>query len=120
MDCSTSSEDVFDSLSKGESVYRSRKSIRDTGTIIGVDAASNGISQYVRVVEEGRWTDARCPICLVGLTDGGSVVVALTRCCHQLHLDCLNSMLTRQPIGAKVMKSSKIRQSTRLYPINIL
>ncbi|XP_047003050.1 protein deltex [Schistocerca americana] len=101
LDCSAGSEDVFESGHKTNVAYKQKKYPTESGTIIGVDPASNVISQYVRVVEDGCWTDARCPICLIGLVDSGSVVVALTRCCHQLHLDCLNSMLTRQIPGGK-------------------
>ncbi|KAG8282560.1 protein deltex-like [Homalodisca vitripennis] len=82
LDCTGSSEDVFETGSKKQ------------GAIVGVDAASEGISQYVCVVE-GR-CEGRCPVCLCEL-DSDLMVVALTRCHHRLHLDCLNSMLTSQP-----------------------
>ena len=73
------------------------------GSIVGVDAASNGISRFVRVVQASEVNrDMRCPICLQDLTPGCPMVVALTRCHHQLHLDCLNSMLSSQPSTNKV------------------
>ncbi|XP_066997951.2 protein deltex [Anabrus simplex] len=95
LDCSTASDDVFDC---GHKMDRRKDHDTGIGSIVGVDAASDVISRFVRVVEEGCWTDARCPICLLELSPEGTsnMVVALTRCCHQLHLDCLNAMLTRQ------------------------
>lgn len=60
-------------------------------TYTGVDAASEVISQYVQVVENPCW-GSTCPICLCDLQD--DMTVALSRCSHMLHLNCLNSMLT--------------------------
>lgn len=99
LDCSNGSDDVFESAPKINNLWRKKKhSTSGIGSIVGVDPASHVISQYVRVVEEGCWSDARCPICLIELApeNTGNMVVALTQCCHQLHLDCLNAMLSRQ------------------------
>lgn len=86
LDNTGSSEDIFETSNK-------KQSHRD-GAIVGVDAVSEGISKYVRVVDDR--SDGHCPVCLCELV-GDSIVVALTRCHHRLHLDCLNSMLTSQP-----------------------
>lgn len=67
--------------------------------ISGVDAVSEGISKYVRVVDDR--SDGHCPVCLCELLSD-TIVVALTRCHHRLHLDCLNSMLTSQPNAHQV------------------
>lgn len=73
------------------------------GSIVGVDAASNGISRFVQVVTASEVNqDIQCPICLQDMNPGSAMVVALTRCLHQLHLDCLNSMLSNQPSTNKV------------------
>ncbi|KAJ9596927.1 hypothetical protein L9F63_012052, partial [Diploptera punctata] len=91
LDCSASSEDVFEP-----------QHLPACGSIVGVDAASNVISRFVRVVQASEVNrDMRCPICLQDLTPGSPMVVALTRCLHQLHLDCLNSMLSSQPPNNK-------------------
>lgn len=73
-----------------------------------MDAASEGISQYVRVV--GDQSDGACPVCLCELDD--LLVVALTRCQHRLHLDCLNSMLTSQPNAHKVRLNVDMSSTT--------
>ncbi|KAK9512301.1 hypothetical protein O3M35_000758 [Rhynocoris fuscipes] len=86
LDCSASSDDVFLSDKK--------PSGRNRGAIVGVDAASAGICQYVSAVENPS-ADCDCPICLCPLNQG--MAVSLSRCQHCLHLDCLNSMLTSQP-----------------------
>ncbi|KAF6203654.1 hypothetical protein GE061_001986 [Apolygus lucorum] len=85
LDCSNGSDDVF--------IFDTRKSSPSRGAIVGVDPASAGISKYVVALE--RPLDGDCPICLCPFTTGMSV--ALSRCSHALHLDCLNSMLTSQP-----------------------
>lgn len=83
LDCSASSDDVF---------IPDKKPSQD-GAIVGVDAASAGISKYVNACDKPPTSD--CPICLSPLNQGISVL--LSRCRHVLHLDCLNSMLTSQP-----------------------
>ncbi|XP_063220900.1 protein deltex [Bacillus rossius redtenbacheri] len=90
LDCSHSSEDV----SEGGRPP-------GAGSIVGVDEASDGISRFVRAVEPGRWARANCPVCLCDLA-GAEIVVALARCLHQLHLDCLNLLLTSLPPGNKL------------------
>ncbi|XP_039292556.1 protein deltex [Nilaparvata lugens] len=87
LDCSASSEEVFESRP-------SKKEHLRKGAIVGVDAVSEGISKYVRVVDNRK--EGCCPVCLCDL-NSEAIVVLLTRCLHRLHLDCLNSMLTSQP-----------------------
>ena len=119
LDCSASSEDVFEptrgtshaSASRRRPINRCANPLPmqqhqqlACGSIVGVDAASNGISRFVRVVQASEVNrEMRCPICLQDLTPGSPMVVALTRCLHQLHLDCLNSMLSSQPSTNKVL-----------------
>lgn len=85
-----SSDEVFGSLEQ-----LSRNS---TPSIVGVDPASDMVSQYVRVVEISELYSIKrqhCPVCLIDLDDS-SIIVALTQCNHMLHLECLNEMLRRQ------------------------
>ncbi|XP_076766077.1 deltex E3 ubiquitin ligase isoform X2 [Xylocopa sonorina] len=56
-----------------------------------LDADSDVISQYVKVVESDN-SDS-CPVCL-GAPE--PLTVELTRCKHRLHLACLNAMLSCQ------------------------
>lgn len=78
LDCSNSSDDPFD----------------QKGSIIGVDPASETISKYVAIVKN--CTEGSCPICLENFIHSNGLVVSLIYCHHKLHLDCLNSLLTRQ------------------------
>lgn len=83
--------------------------------ILGVDAASDVISRYVRVVEPPNWPGRPpCPVCLLDMSSGqsGSVdcqtsemlpnahqddlIVSLTRCAHAMHLGCLNQVISQQ------------------------
>ncbi|XP_014231562.1 protein deltex-like isoform X2 [Trichogramma pretiosum] len=59
--------------------------------VVGVDAASDVISHYVKVVESDGGDS--CPICL---GQAEPLTVELTRCRHRLHLACLNAMLSSQ------------------------
>jgi hypothetical protein len=119
LDCSGSSEDVFEPPSRvGSSVLGGRRKPVSKcynmsvphqplacGSIVGVDAASAGISRFVLVVTASEINrDSPCPICLQDMNPGSPMVVALTRCLHQLHLDCLNSMLSSQPSTNKVSR----------------
>lgn len=97
MDVSASSDDVFE--------IRSRQGTPRKGAIVGIDAASECISQYVEVVE--RRIEEACPICLVSLTQApdissANIVVSLVRCRHCMHLDCLNELLSTQPNARQV------------------
>lgn len=95
IDCGGSScDDVFDSAP----LQRPTSHQRPKGVIVGVDAASEVISQYVQVVENPSW-GSTCPICLCDLQ--GDMTVALSRCSHMLHLNCLNNMLTGLPCADK-------------------
>lgn len=86
-------------------LYRTRRNSRDScssdGAIIGVDPASQMVSQYVTVVKLSRWGETSCPICLCELFEPATITVSLVGCDHCLHLSCLNSMLTLQK--AKIM-----------------
>ncbi|XP_075220105.1 deltex E3 ubiquitin ligase isoform X2 [Lycorma delicatula] len=99
LDCSVNSDDVFDHRPNRITNNRSKKDkeqIHIKGAIVGVDAASECISQYVQVVENCSDGWGCCPVCLCEL-DSAGIIVSLTHCLHRLHLDCLNSMLTSQP-----------------------
>jgi deltex-like protein len=125
LDCSGSSEDVFEApprgdnstsggtrkpLNKGYSMSLPQQSVA-CGSIVGVDAASAGISRFVLVVAASDINcDCPCPICLQDMNPGSPMVVALTRCLHQLHLDCLNAMLSSQPSTNKV-STVKVKES---------
>lgn len=70
-----------------------------TDYLLGVDAASDMVSQYVRVVGMSELYSSElqhCPVCLIDLDHTSNVVVALVRCNHKMHLECLNEMLRRQ------------------------
>ncbi|XP_039313352.1 uncharacterized protein LOC120359542 [Solenopsis invicta] len=56
-----------------------------------MDATSDVISQYVKVVESDG-SDS-CPVCLGAPKP---LTVELTRCRHRLHFTCLNAMLSCQ------------------------
>ncbi|XP_033218714.1 protein deltex isoform X2 [Belonocnema kinseyi] len=75
--------DLLDSSVGSDDAYKD--------SVVGVDMASDVISQYVKVVESAG-TDS-CPVCL-GLPE--PLTVELTRCRHRLHLACLNAMLNTQ------------------------
>lgn len=75
--------DLLDSSVGSDDVFKD--------SILGVDAASDVISQYVKVVESDG-SDS-CPVCL-GTPE--PLTVELTRCRHRLHLACLNAMLNCQ------------------------
>lgn len=84
------SDDVFGSVE----MIHSR-----TPSIVGVDPASDMISQFVRVVEVSELYTIKmqhCPVCLIDMDDSSCVIVALVRCNHMMHLECLNEMLRRQ------------------------
>lgn len=74
--------------------------------ILGIDAISEQISRFVRVLDSSNGVSCKCPVCLSECVPGGRnrarMVVALSRCNHQLHLDCLNSMLKSQPNAHQV------------------
>ncbi|CAB0032074.1 unnamed protein product [Trichogramma brassicae] len=65
--------------------------VQESNAVVGVDAASDVISHYVKVVESDGGDS--CPICL-GQPE--PLTVELTRCRHRLHLACLNAMLSSQ------------------------
>lgn len=90
-----SSDDAFGSIEQ----INSR-----TPSIVGVDPESDMISQFVRVVEMGELYSLKtqhCPVCLIDLDDSSNVIVALVRCNHMMHLECLNEMLRRQQAASQ-------------------
>ncbi len=64
------------------------------------------------MVNTNTGVSCKCPVCLSecipGRKDRARIVVALSRCNHQLHLDCLNSMLKSQPNAHQVRKFQKL------------
>lgn len=98
----------MDSNRSDTRLYRTRRNSRDScssdGAIIGVDPASQMVSQYVTVVKSSRWGETSCPICLCELFEPATITVALVGCDHCLHLSCLNSMLTLQKSQVRLNK----------------
>ncbi|XP_053678979.1 protein deltex [Anopheles nili] len=70
----------------------------DTLEIVGMTRESKAIAKFVHVADPPRWPHAQpCPMCLEELRPGKQKVnVALTRCKHLMHLDCLNMLLVKQ------------------------
>ncbi|XP_054729769.1 protein deltex isoform X2 [Anastrepha obliqua] len=68
------------------------------GSIVGVDPASDMISRFVRVAEPPVWPNAQpCPMCMEELVQNAqNPTIALTRCQHLMHLQCLNGMIIAQ------------------------
>ncbi|KAK6637880.1 hypothetical protein RUM44_008302 [Polyplax serrata] len=75
---------------------QTKESCTPEGAIMGVDAASQMISQFVSVVKSCKWSETPCPICFCDLIGGDDIIVELVGCEHSLHLSCLNKMLTAQ------------------------
>lgn len=65
------------------------------GSIVGIDPASDMISRFVTVVEPPKWPSTQpCPMCMDELVhDDNNPTIALSRCNHLLHLQCLNHMI---------------------------
>uniref|UniRef100_A0A1B0BQD2 E3 ubiquitin-protein ligase n=1 Tax=Glossina palpalis gambiensis TaxID=67801 RepID=A0A1B0BQD2_9MUSC len=68
------------------------------GLIVGVDPASDMISRFVKVVEPPQWPNAQpCPMCMEELVHNvQNPAIALSRCKHLMHLQCLNGMIIAQ------------------------
>uniref|UniRef100_A0A182Q4P1 E3 ubiquitin-protein ligase n=1 Tax=Anopheles farauti TaxID=69004 RepID=A0A182Q4P1_9DIPT len=66
--------------------------------VVNVTLESKAIAKFVHVADPPRWPRAQpCPMCLEELRpDSSKVNVVLTRCRHQMHLDCLNNLLLKQ------------------------
>ncbi|XP_059618752.1 protein deltex [Phlebotomus argentipes] len=96
LDCSIGSDDVFSSNS------------HISGSIVGVDPASDMISRFVRVVDPPKWPHAQpCPMCMEELRHNPqNPAISLIRCQHLMHLECLNEMIINQ---------QKENQSQALY-----
>uniref|UniRef100_A0A1B0CQ23 E3 ubiquitin-protein ligase n=1 Tax=Lutzomyia longipalpis TaxID=7200 RepID=A0A1B0CQ23_LUTLO len=96
LDCSIGSDDVFTSNS------------HISGSIVGVDPASDMISRFVRVVDPPKWPHAQpCPMCMEELRHNPqNPAISLIRCQHLMHLECLNEMIINQ---------QKENQSQALY-----
>uniref|UniRef100_A0A6B2E7B7 E3 ubiquitin-protein ligase n=1 Tax=Phlebotomus kandelakii TaxID=1109342 RepID=A0A6B2E7B7_9DIPT len=86
LDCSIGSDDVFSSNS------------HISGSIVGVDPASDMISRFVRVVDPPKWPHAQpCPMCMEELRHNPqNPAISLIRCQHLMHLECLNEMIINQ------------------------
>lgn len=86
LDCSIGSDEVF---SSNQNI---------PGSIVGVDSASDMISRFVRVVDPPKWPHAQpCPMCLEELRyNSQNPAIALSRCQHLMHLQCLNDLINSQ------------------------
>lgn len=69
-----------------------------TKIILGVDAASDTISRFVRVVNPPKNPNAHpCPMCLEELRHNPqNPAISLSRCQHLMHLQCLNELIISQ------------------------
>lgn len=85
LDCSIGSDDVFSPPQM-------------PGSIVGVDAASDTISRFVRVVNPPKNPNAHpCPMCLEELRHNPqNPAISLSRCQHLMHLQCLNELIISQ------------------------
>lgn len=69
------------------------------GSIVGVDPASDMISRFVKVVDPPQWPNAQpCPMCMEECSNQNAQnpAIALSRCQHLMHLQCLNGMIIAQ------------------------
>uniref|UniRef100_A0A182MRH5 E3 ubiquitin-protein ligase n=1 Tax=Anopheles culicifacies TaxID=139723 RepID=A0A182MRH5_9DIPT len=82
--------------------------------VVGVTRESKAIAKYVQVADPPRWPRAQpCPMCMEELRPGSQKVnVALSRCKHQMHLDCLNLLLMKQRHLATTQKNYYIECPT--------
>uniref|UniRef100_A0A182N1M0 E3 ubiquitin-protein ligase n=1 Tax=Anopheles dirus TaxID=7168 RepID=A0A182N1M0_9DIPT len=80
------------------SQMRSNDTIPGGLHVVGVTQESKMIAKYVQVADPPRWPRAQpCPMCMEELRPASQKVnVALIRCRHQMHLDCLNLLLAKQ------------------------
>ncbi|KAJ6638327.1 Protein deltex [Pseudolycoriella hygida] len=92
LDCSIGSDDVFSPPQM-------------PGSIVGVDAASDMISRFVRVVLPPKNPNAQpCPMCLEELRHiPQNPAISLSRCQHLMHLQCLNELIISQQDNAESM-----------------
>lgn len=58
------------------------------------------ISRFVRVVDPPKWPNAQpCPMCLEELIHNPpNPAIALSRCQHLMHLQCLNELIISQQL----------------------
>lgn len=91
LDCSIGSDDVFVPPPPP-------RPQQIPGSIVGVDAASDTISRFVRVVDPPKWPNAQpCPMCLDELRHNSqNPAISLSRCQHLMHLQCLNELIINQ------------------------
>ncbi|XP_053660049.1 protein deltex [Anopheles marshallii] len=82
--------------------------------VVGVTRESKPIAKYVQVADPPRWPRAQpCPMCMEELRPGSQKVnVALSRCKHQMHLDCLNMLLVKQRRSVSSQKNYYIECPT--------
>lgn len=88
LDCSIGSDDVF-----------TPPAALIPGSIVGVDADSDMISRFVRVVHPPKWPNLvqPCPMCMEELRhDSQNPTISLSRCQHLMHLQCLNELIITQ------------------------
>lgn len=87
LDCSIGSDDVF------------QPALLIPGSIVGVDADSDMISRFVRVVHPPKWPNhiQPCPMCMEELRHNSqNPTISLSRCQHLMHLQCLNELIISQ------------------------
>lgn len=91
-----SCSDLLDCSIGSDEVFSSNQNI--PGSIVGVDSASDMISRFVRVVDPPKWPHAQpCPMCLEELRfNSQNPAIALSRCQHLMHLQCLNDLINSQ------------------------
>lgn len=113
LDCSMGSDDVFQQHQKPEpeivpplpqrrhqpqsQMQPAKPQIppKIAGSIVGIDPASDMFSRFVTVVEPPKWPSSQpCPMCMDELVhNDNNPTIALSRCNHLLHLQCLNHMI---------------------------
>lgn len=87
------------------------------GSIVGIDADSDTISRFVRVVQQNEWLNCRpCVICLDELQQSpNNPAVSLTRCEHLMHLNCLNHLIITQSEEQQKQLPVPSRKCVTLY-----
>ncbi|XP_055912639.1 protein deltex isoform X2 [Eupeodes corollae] len=115
LDCSIGSDEVFSSVhdrnipppppplpQQQHHLHHQQQQLQHqqqlTGSIVGVDPASDMISRFVKVVDPPQWPNAQpCPMCMEELVHNSqNPTISLSRCQHLIHLQCLNEMIIEQ------------------------
>ncbi|XP_055845805.1 protein deltex isoform X2 [Episyrphus balteatus] len=115
LDCSIGSDEVFTSVhdrnvpppppplpQQQHHLHHQQQQLQHqqqmSGSIVGVDPASDMISRFVKVVDPPQWPNAQpCPMCMEELVQNSqNPTISLSRCQHLIHLQCLNEMIIEQ------------------------